>query len=131
MKEEIAKNDFYELYADTAKNRLYYTIKGYWASPSEVPENYNDFLKTIEKLSKGFDAVADLREMKPAPEDVAELHIRTQKLAMAKGISRSADIVDSSLISIVIGRYDRESARFKKAFATVEEGEKWLDSFKK
>ena len=130
MKEEIAKNKYYELQVDTRKNRLYYTIKGYWQTASEVPENYDDFEKAVDKLTKGFDAVADLREMKPPPEDVANLHIRTQKLAVAKGLARTADIVDSSLVSIVIKRYDRESARFKKAVAAIEEGEKWLDSFK-
>jgi hypothetical protein len=130
MKEEIAKNNFYELRVDTAKNRLYYTIKGYWANISEVPENFADFEKAVDKLTRGFDAVADLREMKPPPEDVANLHIETQKLAVAKGLIRTADIVDSSLVSIVIKRYDRESARFKKAFDSVVEGEKWLDSFK-
>ncbi|MBN1573178.1 MAG: hypothetical protein JW984_08295 [Deltaproteobacteria bacterium] len=130
MKEEIVKNSYYELHVDIRKNRLYYTIKGYWQSASEAPKNYDDFEKAVEKLTKGFDAVADLREMKPPPEDVANLHIRTQKLAMAKGLSRTADIVDSSLVNIVIKRYDRESNRFKQAFATIEEGEKWLDSYK-
>ncbi len=130
MKEEIAKNDFYELHVDIAKNRFYYTIKGFWPNVDEVPENYNDFIKTLDKLSKGFDAIADLRQMKPPPKSVAELHVKTQTLCVERGLTRTADIVDGSLISIVIKGYDKESQRFKKAFSSIEEGEKWLDSFK-
>ena len=34
---EIAKNDYYELAVDESKNRVYWTMKGFWKSIGPVP----------------------------------------------------------------------------------------------
>jgi hypothetical protein len=130
MKEVIATNQYYELAVDPSKNRLYYTIKGFWPNKSAVPENYNDFIKALARLKDGFDAVADVHDMKTPPEDVAQLHMSTQKLCVEKGIARTAEIFDQAMIRLVMDRYSRESKMNIQAFSSVIEAEVWLDSFK-
>jgi len=131
MKEVIATNQYYELAVDSSKNRLYYTIKGFWPSKSAVQDNYNDFLKSLARLTSGFDCVADVRDMKTPPEDVAQLHMSTQKLVVEKGISRTAEVFDQAMLRLVMERYSRESKMNIQAFASPVEAEAWLDSFKK
>jgi hypothetical protein len=131
MKETIVTNQYYELAADSQKNRLYYTIKGFWPNAAAVPNNYDDFIRTLMRLTSGFDCVADVHDMKTPPEDVAQLHMSTQKLCVEKGISRTAEVFDQAMINLVMERYSRESKLNIKAFGSVLEAEVWLDSLKK
>jgi hypothetical protein len=130
MKEEIANNDYYEIYVDRSKNRLYYTVKGYWETVSLVPENYNDLAKASVKLTEGFDILSDLTDMKPPPAEVAELHMKQQKMLIERGLSRTAEVMDHAVLKIAVQRYARESKMDVQGFGSVSEAEVWLDSFK-
>jgi hypothetical protein len=130
MKEEIAKNDYYDIYIDKSKNRLYYTVKGYWEDVSLVPENRNDLAKASAKLTEGFDILSDLTDMKPPPTEVAELHMKMQKMLIEKGLSKTAEVMDHAVLKIALQRYARESKMDVQAFGSVGEAEVWLDSFK-
>lgn len=130
MKQEIAKNQYYELLVDTEKNRMYYNLFGFWRSVDVVPDNYKDMKTAMSKLKPGFDVIGDLRFAKPPPEPVAELHISTQKLAMDMGLSRTAEIYSEEAVKFMAERYSRESRMDTQVFSTVSEAEAWLDSFK-
>ena len=131
MKQEIAKNQYYEVFADPEKNRLYYNIFGFWRSVDLVPNNYEDLRIATTKLKPGFDILADLRTMKPPPETVAELHISTQKLVVEKGLSKTAEVYDEETVKFMGERYSRESKMDTQVFSSMSEAEAWLDSFKK
>jgi hypothetical protein len=130
MKQEIAKNQYYELFVDTEKNRMYYNLFGFWRSVDLVPNNYEDMETATTKLKPGFDVLADLRMMKPPPEPVAELHISTQKLVMERGLSRTAEVYDEETVKFMGERYSRESKMDTQVFSSMSQAEIWLDSFK-
>jgi len=130
MKQEIVKNQYYELIVDTEKNRLYYNLFGFWRSVDVVPDNYDDTKTAMSKLKPGFDVLGDLRTAKPPPEPVAELHIRTQKLAIDMGLSRTAEVYDEESVKYMAERYSRESKMDTQVFSNISEAEAWLDSFK-
>jgi hypothetical protein len=130
MKQEIVKNEYYELLIDTEKNRMYYSLFGFWRGVDIVPNNYKDMKTSMSKLKPGFDILADLRTMKPPPEPVAELHISTQKLAMDMGLSRTAEVYNEDTVKFMAERYTRESNMNTQVFSSLSEAENWLDSFK-
>jgi len=130
MKQEIVKNEYYELFVDTEKNRMYYNLFGFWRSVDLVPDNYKDMKTAMSKLKPGFDVLADLSTAKPPPEPVAELHISTQKLAMDMGLSRTAEVYDTEVVKYMAERYSRESKMDTQVFSSMSEAEVWLDSFK-
>jgi hypothetical protein len=132
MQEEIAKNKYYEMYIDRSKNRLYYTLKGFWESQSAVPNYYDDHREAIGRTTPGFSAVVDLRDLKTPPADVIELHMKTQKYSIQNGMKRSARIIDAALVKLasdrlVKGTYEEEAVR---NFGSLADAEAWLDSFK-
>ena len=130
MKQEIAKNQYYEIYVDQIKNRIYYSLFGFWQSVDLVPNNIEDLATAISKLKPGFDFLTDLRTMKPPPEELAKHHMNAQKLARDKGLSRIAEVYDQKVVKFMAERYARESKANTKAFASVSEAEAWLDSSK-
>ena len=130
MKQEIAKNEYYEIYVDTEKNRYYYTLFGYWSSVDLIPDNLEDLKNAISRLKPGFDCLADLRTMKPPPEEVASHHMKAQKLVKDKGLSRIAEVYDQKIVKFMADRYSRESKANTKTFSSLSEAEEWLDSFK-
>ncbi len=131
MKEVIVSNQYYELVVDPSHNRLHYAVKGFWPNAAAVPNYYNDFVKALSKLNRGFDIVVNVLDMKTPPEDVAQLRISAQKLCIEKGVSRTAQVLDQSMVRLVMDRYSRESQLDMKAFGSVVEAEVWLDGFKK
>ncbi|MBN1880663.1 MAG: hypothetical protein JW885_00705 [Deltaproteobacteria bacterium] len=130
MKQEIVKNEYYQLIVDIEKNRLYYNLFGFWRSLDVVPDNYKDMKTAMSKLKPGFDVVGDLRFAKPPPEPVAELHIKTQKLAMDMGLARTAEIYSEDAVKFMAERYSRESKMDTQVFSNILDAENWLDSFK-
>lgn len=130
MKQEIARNQYYEIYVDPEKNRYYYNLFGFWQSVDLVPDNLRDLETAISKLKPGFDCIADLRTMKPPPEEVANHHMKAQKFVTDKGLSRIAEVYDQKVVKFMAERYARESKANTKTFASVSEAEAWLDSFK-
>ena len=66
---EIAKNEYYELAVDEAKNRVYWTMKGFWKSMSVVPDFDKDWETTQSLLKSGFTLFGDLSKLGAMPEE--------------------------------------------------------------
>lgn len=131
MKQEIAKNEFYEAYVDEEINRAYWVMRGDWKKLSDVPdyEKHNDIVLSLVK--PGFTVVLDLREMGiPSPE-VLEYVTSLTKKAEDAGLGRQAHVLDRKSIEAIRTSRDviKEAGVDLKMmqFATYEEAVEWLD----
>jgi len=57
---QIAKNQFYEMAVDPAKNRAYLTIVGAWEKASDVSSYLSDWDSAIGEVTRGFTVLSDL-----------------------------------------------------------------------
>ncbi len=127
----IAQNDYYAILVNTTKNRLYLTLTGYWKSRTVVPNYIEDMKKATQQLSKDYTVLADVTQMKTPPKDVVNLHMEVQKMAIAAGLAKTAEIVGQDVITkMAIDRFSKESGMSKGTFDNKEEAEAWLDENK-
>ncbi len=128
MMKTIAQNDNYVIAVDPSKNRAYLTLIGYWKGRAEVPKYIDDWRKAIKELSRGFTVLSDVTRMKAPPQDVVQLHTEAQKVLMAGGLSKVAELVGSDVIAkMAIDRFSRESGMYKGTFDNWREADDWLD----
>jgi hypothetical protein len=129
MRKELVKNEYYETFVDTEKNRLYSIYRGFWRSKSDFPNYIENTKRAMSFLTPGFTSLVDLREMKIPPPEIAELMVEAQKISAEAGFSRGARIVDGAIVKIATGRVSRESEAEEKVrtFDNWEEAEAWLD----
>ena len=129
MKEEIANNDYYEIYVDRDKNRLYSKLKGFWQKASDVPNYLDDNKKSLDRLSPGFTLLVDNREVKPPPQEIMDLHVKAVEACNKAGIGKTALIVSQMLVKFAGGKALREGGIEEKSrqFKDPKEAEDWLD----
>jgi hypothetical protein len=124
----IAQNDYYVIAVDATKNRLYLTLIGYWKSRAEVPKYIEDLKKATRELSKGYTILTDVTKMKAPPQDVVSLHMEAQKVVLAAGLSKTAELVGRDAIAkLAVDRFSRESGMYKGTFDNWREADDWLD----
>lgn len=127
-RERLTSNDFYEIGVDSAKNRLYLTVKGYWKYRVDVSDYLKDLQAAVARLSTGFTIVTDVTRAKTSSEEAGELHIRAQEYIVQAGLSRTAEIhPESKITCLALNRYARTSGMARAAFTSLEEAEAWLD----
>lgn len=129
----IAQTPFYVIAVDPAKNRLYLTSKGFWASKDDVPNYLEDLTQALEKLEPGFDLLNDSTEVETTPEDVnMQVVFPAVKMLQAKQLNRTAQVVPTDLISNLNTELLLDDVRRKETklmqFDNVQEAERWLDA---
>ena len=129
MKQEIAKNDYYEFHVDTDKNRFYSKLKGFWQKASEVSNYIDDLEKGLESLSSGLTLLVDNRDVKPPTEECMKLHVKALEVCNEAGLSRTALVELQAIVRIAGGRALRESGvdETSRQFNDIKEAENWLD----
>ena len=129
MKEEIAKNDYYEMYVDKDRNRFYSKLKGFWQKASDVPDYLDDNKKVLSMLSPDFTLLVDNRDVKPPTQEIMDLHVKAVEMCNRAGIGRTALIVSQMLVKFAGGRALREGGIEEKSrqFNDPKEAEDWLD----
>ena len=90
MLKRIAERDLYTLSVDSLKNRIYFVPVGFWESPTVVPEYLDDWKETLDSIEDGFTILADLRRLKTAPPEVAELHAKSLSMSTRAILSSTA-----------------------------------------
>jgi hypothetical protein len=124
----IAQNDYYVIAADPSKNRMYLTLIGYWRSRAEVPKYIEDLKKATRELSRGYTILTDVTKMKAPPQDVVTLHTEAQKVVLAAGLSKTAELVGSDIFTkMSVDRFSKESGMHKGTFDNWREADEWLD----
>jgi hypothetical protein len=126
---EIAKTNFYTIGIDTAENRLYLKVIGFWNDLSLVSNYPDDIKKASQELTPGFTVLADLTEMKPMPKEVGPLYERAQKILVKSGLKKTAEILpESAILKMQVKKFARSSEMPKAEFHSKEEAEAWLDT---
>lgn len=130
MKEVISKTEFYEVAVDTAKNRIFFTLVGFWKNVDDVPNVYDDSMKAVDKLKSGYTILADLREFKTPTPEAIEVTKRVQVSLVKRGASKSAEVLDSKLVKFRMTESAESSGlttiKFGQ-FDNVAEATAWLD----
>lgn len=128
MKRVIAETVNYTISLDGEINRLYLTLRGFWTDPSVTPDYVKNIVLAIERLNSPFTALVDVREMLTPEHLVKNLHIEAQRLAIAAGLSRSAEVFPKGISrELELESYSRESRLLRRGFKSIEEAERWLD----
>jgi len=129
MKQEIAKNDHYEIYIDQVKNRFYIKLIGFWQYASEVPDYIDDHKKALGLLSSGFTVLTDSRTMKTPTTEIMELHGKGLQMLNDAKMSKLALVVDQLIVGFAGKRATREAGVGEQTgqFNDVKEAEDWLD----
>jgi hypothetical protein len=129
MKQEIAKNDYYEFYVDQSKNRYYSKLIGFWEKASDVPDFISDHRKALELLSPGFTILVDNREYKTPVQECMELHIKIIGMSNEAEVGKIALVESQAVVKIAGGRVMREGGmeETSRQFNDIKEAEDWLD----
>jgi hypothetical protein len=130
MKQTIVENDYYAAYVDKSRNRMYWTLRGFWKDVSVVPDYKIDNRKCLDMLLPGFTVLLDIRELKTPPADVIDLHMENLKAVENAGMKYQAQVLDQAILKIAGSRVLREAHMEEKMrqFNTIEEADSWLDS---
>jgi hypothetical protein len=124
------KTKYYELDFSPAKNQIDWKVKGFWPSVDVVPELEGQWDAILRQVKPGFHVLADMTEMKAAPQAVEALHIRIQQKIMAAGASKVATIVSASAIAALAGKRVGKDTGFieiAQNFTDQASAQAWLD----
>ncbi|WP_162428079.1 hypothetical protein [Pontibacter pudoricolor] len=97
--EQIASNASYELKIDKAKNRIYFTVHGYWKNKEVVSELIEDWKKAVSLTQANFTVLTDMRSMITHPQELNEIHLEAQKLVIQAGVKQVANVLPTDKIA--------------------------------
>jgi len=128
MKSVIAKTNLYSIEIDTAKNRAYLIFIGFCRSPEEIPNLLSDVKKACQGLKQGFTLLTDASQMKVPPQEVVEIHQKSQQIWIEGGLSKTAEVMSENIVvRLALDRYSKTTGMAKKDFNTFKDAEAWLD----
>ena len=128
MNDLIAKTDFYTVKINKLKNRAYLIFTGFCSKPSDMPNFLDDIKKAAHGLRQGFTLLTDVTKIKTPPKEVAELHVKSQEIWIASGLSKTAEILPDTMVAkLALDRWSKTSGMEKECFDDKNEAEAWLD----
>ncbi len=127
--EEILNTELCKILVDTTKNRVYYTMSGFWQELSDVPGYLEAWEKAASMLASGFTVLSDIRELQLMSPQWAQTAGQAQQNVVKAGLIGTAEIIPAkTLLKSQVNRVSRESGMVKKTFSDPAEAETWLDS---
>ena len=128
MKTEIAKREKYTLAVDPDKNRIYYTMTGFWQNPEDFPNYFQDWEKAIAQVKKGFTVLTDMAQFKtPGPKTKAMFE-KAQKALNDAGLKKTAELYgEDALVEQSVDNIAKRSGMKKLSFKELWKAEAWLD----
>jgi hypothetical protein len=128
MKTEITKNENYEIYVDTDKNRAYIKVIGKWLSLEKVQDFFPDWKRAASFMQPNFTIFADIRLMGSMSKDVEKLHQEIQTYLVEKGLLVTAQLASvDDLADYQIHRSTQRSKLTIIKFGNIDEAECYLD----
>ncbi len=126
---EITKTEYYALAVDKIKNRIYFSITGFWGNPSVVPNYLRDIERASKEVVRGYTILSDLVKMRTMPPEAGKMHEQAQKILVDAGLAKTAEVLPQNVIlKLQLQRHAESSKMTKKVFASKVEAEAWLDS---
>jgi hypothetical protein len=96
-------------------------------------EEMNDFVAKLQEATRSLQGrpikiKADLRAMKPAAPEVADMIRGVQEFGLKSGVKRVAEIVESDLVALQLNRVAKDSGTDKilRRFWEEESARDWL-----
>ncbi len=128
---QIAKNKYFEIRIDKDKNRVYLKIKGFWQIDDPEVKEYNNYWKrTAFLMKKNFTILIDSSEAKTHTQKIQKLREEAQKIALKKGISKTAEFVSKNIIAEYQSDTMSNNTKLpKNKFLSFERAEEYLDNF--
>lgn len=127
-RQQIAHNNCYTLSFDETKNRIYYSILGYWKNHESIPSFLTDWDKTLQLAASGFDLLVDMRTMLTHPQQLNSLHEEALQKVIAGGVSRVANVMPHDKIASLQAAEILKNVNLPtQNFETCEAGEQWLN----
>ena len=124
----IARNKCYEISYSEVKNRLYFTVLGFWKNKESVPELLHDWEKALRLVTPGFTVLIDMRTMITHPQELNGLHEKFMQMVRDAGVSRVVNVTPNDKIaSLQVGEIALRSNLEIQTFDTFEAADKWLD----
>ncbi|NDK54841.1 hypothetical protein [Pontibacter fetidus] len=126
--EQIAQNSYYDLKIDKAKNRIYFTIHGFWKNKEAVSSFISDWEKCVSLSTSGFTILTDMTSMITHPQELNELHMAAQKMVIDAGVKQVANVLPSDKIAnLQANSFTNNSSLPFRNFANCQEAEAWLN----
>ncbi len=125
--ETIVTNKKYEVSMDRAKNRLFYTFKGFWENPDVVKNLMDDCKKGLDQMSSGFTLLVDVTPLGTPSNDINALFAKLQILTMGYNPGRIAEIIDTMIIKVNVDEAHEISGVKTKQFDSRDKAIRWLD----
>jgi hypothetical protein len=127
-RQQIARNKCYEIAYSEAKNRIYYSILGFWKNEESVPDFFADWDRALQVATSGFDLVVDMRTMITHPQQLNRFHEEALQKVQKSGVSRMANIMPLDRIaSLQAAEIIKWAGLASHNFDTCEDADKWLD----
>jgi hypothetical protein len=123
----IAENKYYTISVDTAKNRAYLKIIGFWKNTEVVPSYLSDWQKALTYLKPGMTLLTDASEMLTHPQEVRKLHEQAQALVLKHNLTKVAEVVVNDISEMQLDSVAKTTKFPKKNFTDKEAAEMWLD----
>ena len=126
----VAKDDYYIIYVNNRKNRMYTVLIDFWQNTSDIPNYINDVASALEKLSPGFTLLMDLTRFNGASYEMSNNYVEAQKLAVEAGCKRIAEVIPSNpLIKMLSKDYSKKTGASVMTFNDIKHAERWLDLY--
>lgn len=127
-KVQIAKNSCYDIFFDGLKNRIYFTIHGFWKNRDGVSEFLNDWKKALSMAESEFTILTDMRTMITHPQELTSLHHDAHNLVLDAGVKNVAHVMPQDKIAYLQVQSIHEKTYLPtKSFHSFEEADQWLD----
>lgn len=116
----------YEVRADTAKNRLYIILDGFF-NDEEFKVAVDLIIERAKTLKKDFDVINDITTFKPASQTSLGEMKRAQVFIKENGARRVIRVMDqASISSMQLARTGKEAGYDADVAASIAEAEKML-----
>jgi hypothetical protein len=128
MKTEIATREKYMLAVDPDKNRIYYTMTGFWHNPEDFPNYVQDWEKTLAQVKRGFTILTDLTKFKTPGPKIKPILEKAQKALNDAGLKKTAELYGKDvLVEQSVDNIAKRSGMKKLSFKELWKAEAWLD----
>ncbi|MBX0333708.1 hypothetical protein K3G39_10715 [Pontibacter sp. HSC-14F20] len=126
--QHVVRNSCYEIGYDGIRNRVYFSILGFWKNADSVPDFLNDWDKALQLVRSGFTLLVDMRTMITHPHQLNRLHEESQRRMKAAGLSRIANVMPvDKIASLQVADIVKQIEVPSQHFETCEAAQQWLN----
>ena len=129
MKTILIENQYYKIYTDPTKNRIYFSVVGSIKDINAIPYFIEDWKKAISEVQNNFTVLSDVHAMDMHSKTVAKLQESVQSYLIQKGISEVAEVIAiNDIADLQSSHIVERSGILTTKFKSVEEAEEYLDT---